>query len=54
MGNGDATQLNTTMGEVQNGVVGEQPHLGGQVSGAIAGATWPLNLFDIGPNGTSG
>ncbi|KAI9648203.1 hypothetical protein NHQ30_002835 [Ciborinia camelliae] len=54
MSSGDTTQLNTSMGEVQNGSVGEQGHLGGQVSGAIPGATWPLNLFDIGPNSTNG
>ncbi|CAD6442322.1 1372462d-66d2-49c4-9ec7-ec9edaf1685d [Sclerotinia trifoliorum] len=54
MNAGDATQLNPSIGEVPNGGVGEPGHLGGQVSGAIAGATWPLNLFDIGPNGTAG
>lgn len=54
MNNGDATQLNTSMGEVQNGVVGGQGHLGGQVSGAIPGAIWPLNIFDIGANGATG
>ncbi|KAF5872090.1 putative transcription factor cys6 protein [Botrytis fragariae] len=55
MSNGDTTQLNTSMGDVQSGGVGEPGHLGGQVSGAIAGApTWPLNLFDIGVNGSTG
>lgn len=54
--NGDATQLNGVMGDVQNGGGGvvEQGHLGGQVEGATAGATWPLNLFDIGTNGNAG
>lgn len=53
MSNGDTTQLNTSMGDVQSGGVSEPGHLGGQVSGAIAG-TWPLNLFDIGVNGSTG
>lgn len=52
--NGDTTQPNTTISEVQNGVVGEQGHLGGQVpSGAVLG-TWPFVVFDIGTNGANG
>ncbi|PQE31486.1 hypothetical protein CJF32_00008079 [Rutstroemia sp. NJR-2017a WRK4] len=50
--NGESSQPNPAMNDMSNGVAAEQPHLGGPIAGM--GATWPLNIFDIGQGGGPG
>lgn len=53
LGNGDGAQQSSEMAMTSTAVPPlEHGHLGPHVAGQTMGVTWPLNIFDIGQQGS--